>query len=150
MTTLAMRICIWLILLQRLYIGEYHHAPKFLLVSGITFAIAGIGLDVHWMRLYLSNFPAHKRAIAALVTKTKTKKYLQISKSVVFFSFLGWKACCWILGGSNDKAKKIIIKIKKEVLLFMVPPTNQAENFFPEAPEANPNSWKSHLAVRFT
>jgi hypothetical protein len=67
--TLMTRMSIWVWLQYRLFWPEYHHAPSFLLYTGIPVTVGSLLLDLYWTRLYLSNFPAHKRAVAALVKR---------------------------------------------------------------------------------
>jgi hypothetical protein len=67
--TLSSRILIWLYLVFRLFGSEYAKAPLVLKILGSIGAPLGLCLDVYWMRLYLSNFPAHRRALAALVRR---------------------------------------------------------------------------------
>lgn len=63
--TLLGRISIFGFLLYRLWWVEHNRAPSTLLWMGWLF-LAQLGLDVYWIRLYLSNFRAHSKAKAAL------------------------------------------------------------------------------------
>ena len=65
LTTLGARVAIFSFLIYRLWWVEWERVPSASLWLGWLFVMQ-LGLDAHWIRLYLSNFKAHRRAIAEL------------------------------------------------------------------------------------
>lgn len=64
--TLCFRICVWLWLTYRVVVHEAKHCPPFLYYYSLCSVPLIVGLDTHWIRLYLSNFGQHRKARLAL------------------------------------------------------------------------------------
>jgi hypothetical protein len=64
--TLLFRMSLWSWLTYRIVVHEAHHCPPFLYYFSLAFVPVILSLDTYWIRLYLSNFGQHRKALAAL------------------------------------------------------------------------------------
>ncbi len=64
--TLLFRLSLWAFLGYRVIVHEGDRCPTFLYYYSMASLSLVSCLDAYWIRLYASNFPAHRKAVAAL------------------------------------------------------------------------------------